>query len=76
MTKSQRFMKKKNKKNRQEKAQYELQLKRIKNIMMNFKKPYNILSEFKGQAGEIMLFGEVHTAFPQDELIQKTSGVE
>jgi ribosomal protein S18 len=53
MTKSHRFMKKK--KNRQEKAQYELQLKRIKNIMMNFKKPYNILSEFKGQAGEIML---------------------
>jgi len=26
-------------KNRQEKAQYELQLKHIKNIMMNFKKP-------------------------------------
>ena len=36
----------------------------------------NVPSEFKGQAGELMLFDELHKAFPQDNLIQKTNRVE
>ena len=64
-------------KNRQEKAQYELQLERIQKHNDELQKTLdNIPSEFKGQAGEIVLFDELHTAFPQDELIQKTNGVE
>ena len=35
----------------------------------------NVPSEFKGQAWELMLFDELHKAFPQDNLIQKTNGV-
>ena len=64
-------------KNRQEKAQYELQLERIQKHNDELQKTLdNIPSEFKGQAGEIVLFDELHKAFPQDELIQKTNGVE
>ena len=47
-----------------------------KNVMKNYKKTLdNVPSEFKGQAGELMLFDELHKAFPQDNLIQKTNGV-
>ena len=64
-------------KNKQEKAQYELQLERIQKHNDELQKTLdNIPSEFKGQAGEIVLFDELHKAFPQDELIQKTNGVE
>ena len=36
----------------------------------------NVPPEFRGTTGEIMLFDELHSAFPQDKLIPKTVGVE
>ena len=36
----------------------------------------NVPPEFRGTAGEIVLYDELHRAFPQDDLTQKTVGKE
>ena len=65
------------KKAKQEKIQYQLQLERIQKHNEELQKTIdNMPSEFKGQVGEIMLFDELHKAFPQDEITPKTTGVE
>ena len=62
---------------RQQKFQDQLKWERIQKRNEELQKTLdNIPSEFKGQVGEIMLFDELRKAFPQDDLIQKTNGVE
>jgi len=62
---------------RQDKIQDKLKWDRIQKRNEELQKTLdNIPSEFKGQVGEIMLFDELHKAFPQDDLIQKTNGIE
>ena len=61
---------------KQEKTQFQLQLDRIQKHNDELQKTLdNIPSEFKGQVGEIMLFDELHKAFPQDDLTPKTVGI-
>jgi hypothetical protein len=70
-------LEKQEEKHRQERSQDQLKWYRIQKRNEELQKTLdNIASEFKGQAGELMLFDEIHKAFPQDNLIQKTNGVE
>ena len=69
---------------RQEKTQSQLLLGRIleenKELTLQAEKMRgtieNLPPEFKGTAGEIMLFEDLHQAFPQDHLIPKQVGKE
>ena len=70
-------LEKQDEKFRQQKFQDQLKWERIQKRNEELQKTLdNIPSEFKGQAGEIMLFEELHKAFPQDDLIPQTNGVE
>ena len=62
---------------RQQKYQDQLKWERIQKRNEELQKTLdNVPSEFKGQAGEMMLFDELHNAFSQDDFVQKINGVE
>ena len=70
-------LEKQQEKYRQEKQYDQLKWERIQKRNEELQKTLdNIPSEFKGQAGELMLFDELQKAFPQDHLIAKTNGFE
>ena len=70
-------LEKQDEKFRQQKYQDQLKWERIQKRNEELQKTLdNIPSEFKGQAGELMLFDELHNAFPQDDFVQKINGVE
>ena len=74
----------KEEKHRQRETEFNLQISRIQKqnggladqVQRLQQTLENVPPEFRGTTGEIMLFDELHSAFPQDKLIPKTVGVE
>jgi hypothetical protein len=62
---------------RQKEMEFKLQINRIEKENEKMQKTLeNVPPEFRGTAGEMKLFDDLHTAFHQDELIAKKVGVE
>jgi hypothetical protein len=71
-------------KHRQKETEFQLHISRIEkregDLLGHIQKLQqtidNVPPEFRGTAGEIVLFDDLHAAFPQDHLTPKTVGVE
>jgi hypothetical protein len=62
---------------RQREAELKLQIERARNDNEKLQKTLDsVPPEIKGTAGEITLFDDLHTAFPQDQLMPKIVGKE
>jgi hypothetical protein len=67
----------KEEKHRQKEAEYQLQISRLIDRVENLQQTLEkVPPELRGTAGEIVLYDELHKAFPQDDLNSKIVGKE